>query len=383
MRRVPGRASRSSGNCAFARMGVVFPAPCVDALPPAYRSRSRAAWTGPSPDPGAPPAAVERAFPPLPPDPAQCRAACTDPVMHPSRSISVDGTCTTSHPCRAVMAARGARPARVSASSRRGRPSLLVHTEISGSGTAFGSVQRPAYDPCANAPGAVPSVDSSHADDRIAARSSRGPAGFDSAPVACAMAPGDRVVVLLANHYTTERSASSANGVLLIDHTRTDSAVGSNDWYRLSGIYVAAPVAAGAAASTLQVAPCLAFPALTARPATPVDDGMPPDAAPIAHPFGAGLVGVSGPVWHEALATQAAEGGVSQGDDQGNVFDILGLARACSAAVSSSQVAPGGQLGAPAARWVRRDGTARSATADRVPGRTGADRAVAALTGED
>ena len=117
-------------------------------------------------------------------------------VLNLSLGHPVGESCTTDPLCLAVEAAWRSGIVVVCAAGNEGRlrdsPRRTGSNE--GWGTAYGSIQSPANDPCVITVGAMKAMDADRADDQIASYSSCGPSRLDFVLKPDLVAPGNRII---------------------------------------------------------------------------------------------------------------------------------------------------------------------------------------------
>ena len=133
-------------------------------------------------------------------------------------------------------------------------------------GTAgYGTITSPANDPDVITVGAMKTMGTStRADDLIASYSSKGPTLIDHIVKPDLVAPGNRMISLLASTAQLENQYP-ANAVPLTYYENTGSGARSNEYYRMSGTSMAAPMVSGAAVLLLQQNPHLTPDQIKAR----------------------------------------------------------------------------------------------------------------------
>jgi len=122
----------------------------------------------------------------------------------------------------------------------------------------YGTVSAPGNDPYVITVGAIDTTDVNPANDSIASYSSKGPALLDQIVKPDIVAPGNRVVSLLAPN-TTLVNNFSPYVVFPCDSTGTicGSSYGAPQYFTLSGTSMATPLVSGAAALMIQKDPTL------------------------------------------------------------------------------------------------------------------------------
>ena len=84
----------------------------------------------------------------------------------------------------------------------------------------------------------------SRADDRIASYSSKGPSLLDHVVKPDILAPGNRIISLVASKSLVSAN-STVNNILISYYQKTSSKSSSSDYYRLSGTSMATPMVSG------------------------------------------------------------------------------------------------------------------------------------------
>jgi serine protease AprX len=116
----------------------------------------------------------------------------------------------------------------------------------------YATINSPANDPLVIAVGAMKHVNTdSRADDRIASYSSKGPSLLDHVVKPDILAPGNRIISLVASKSLVSAN-STVNKILFSYYQKTSSKSSSSDYYRLSGTSMATPMVSGAAAVMIQ-----------------------------------------------------------------------------------------------------------------------------------
>ena len=218
--------------------------------------------------------------------------------------------------CQAVEAAWKAGIVVVCAAGNNGRFGALNTPGASneGWGTAYGSIQSPANDPCVITVGAAKRVlnpdgtpDTNRADDRIATYSSRGPSRIDLVLKPDIIAPGNRVISLDANGSNLDNYDGGTNDISqgYYRYVKQGDVV-SNDYFCLSGTSMASPVVAGAAALLLQANPNLTPDTIKARLMLSADKWADSSGNGDALTYGAGYLNIPAALASTATATQPA-----------------------------------------------------------------------------
>ncbi|HUJ20929.1 MAG TPA: S8 family peptidase [Bryobacteraceae bacterium] len=141
--------------------------------------------------------------------------------------------------------------------------------------SGYATIAAPGDDPYVITVGAMKTMGTlTRADDLIASYSSKGPTLLDHIVKPDIVAPGNRIISLLASKSLLQ-SQSSVNLIPYSYYQNTKSASTSGDYYRLSGTSMAAPMVSGAAALLIQQNPSLTADQVKARLMRTATKGFP------------------------------------------------------------------------------------------------------------
>lgn len=231
-------------------------------------------------------------------------------VANLSLGHPVSESYTTDPLCQAVEAAWKAGIVVVCAAGNNGRanPYQSGGAANEGWGTAYGSIQSPGNDPYVITVGAAKSMDGVHGNDRIATYSSRGPSRLDFIVKPDIIAPGNKVISLLAYGAPlfTWGNAAGNNGVPMSAYQQGGYNGASSNYFVLSGTSMAAPVVSGAAALMLQANPSLTPDTIKARLMASADKWTDPSGNADPCTYGAGYLNIPAALVSILIPTQYA-----------------------------------------------------------------------------
>lgn len=241
-------------------------------------------------------------------------------VINMSLGHSVGESYKTDPLCQAVERAWKAGIVVICSAGNTGRASATASAGLDngGYGTAYGSVQSPGNDPYVITVGAM-KAGATRVADQIATYSSRGPSRLDYVVKPDIVAPGNKVVSVLANSTFLERAFGTSNSVPLSAYysgTRTGT---STNYFVMSGTSMAAPVVSGAVALMLQQQPGLSPDTVKARLMSTADKWLLPDGTSSLMAFGAGYVNVPAAMRSTVVATSSALSPTVAPDASGNL----------------------------------------------------------------
>lgn len=176
-----------------------------------------------------------------------------------------------------------------------------------GWGTAAGSISSPGNDPYVITVGAMKQIDQYRSHDQIATYSSRGPSAVDMVVKPDIVAPGNKIVSVLADGSYIDQQYSDVNGVPLSGYKYTSSQADSKKYFRLSGTSMAAPVVAGAAALLLQKNPLLSPDTIKARLMLSATKWRTPDGNRSLFTYGAGYLDIPSALKSTVVARRYAQ----------------------------------------------------------------------------
>ncbi len=237
------------------------------------------------------------------------KAAYNIRVVNMSLGHPVSESYTTDPLCQAVEAAWKAGIVVVCAAGNDGRESTVSTSGApnEGWGTAYGSIQSPANDPYVITVGATKSMDGIRADDRIATYSSRGPSPLDLVLKPDIVAPGNKVISVLADGCTLFNwGPSVGDGLPMSQYASTNWNGMSRNYFVLSGTSMATPVVAGAAALLLQASPNLTPDTVKARLMASADKWLDPSGNADPLTYGAGYLDIPAALASTVTPTKSA-----------------------------------------------------------------------------
>jgi serine protease AprX len=210
--------------------------------------------------------------------------------------------------CQAVEAAWRAGIFVVCAAGNDGRLNANpAGTDNGGYGTAYGTIECPGNDPYVITVGAMKSMDGNRAHDQVATYSSRGPSRLDYVLKPDIMAPGNQVISVEQSNAYLVNAYAATNQVPYSYYTLSLSkSQSSNNYFKLSGTSMAAPVISGAAAMLLQQNPYLSPDTLKLRLMATADKWTDTSGNGDACTYGAGYVDIPAALQTPILAAPYA-----------------------------------------------------------------------------
>ncbi|AIE87444.1 S8 family peptidase [Fimbriimonas ginsengisoli] len=230
-------------------------------------------------------------------------------VMNLSLGHAVGESYLTDPLCQALERAWKSGIVVVCAAGNRGR---LHETPTDGDanegyGTGYGTIDSPGNDPYVITVGATKSIDGNRANDQIATYSSRGPTRLDFIAKPDIVAPGNRIVSVLANGGSIDQAFGDIVDVPWTSYTTQAPADYTPRYMQMSGTSMATPVVAGAAALMLQRDPTLSPDTVKARLMASATKWAFPDGQGSIVTFGAGYLDIVGALKSSVVATKSAK----------------------------------------------------------------------------
>ena len=271
-------------------------------------------------------------------------------VINLSLGMPVIQSYTTDPLCMAVEAAWKAGIVVVCAAGNNGRlnPTATVGAANYGYGTNYGSIESPGNDPYVITVGATKQMDSSRADDLIASYSSRGPTLADYIAKPDIVAPGNKVISVLALNSYLYNQYASTNGVPLSAYTVVPTSYNSWRYFTLSGTSMATPVVSGAAALLIQQSSSITPDTVKARLMMSADPMTLADGTSDICTYGGGYLNVVSALKSTVVATSPAMSPTLYVDANGNVMFTANNSLYGSAAVQNAD----GTWSAPASATI-------------------------------
>jgi serine protease AprX len=241
-------------------------------------------------------------------------------VMNLSLGHPVGESYKTDPLCQAVEKAWKAGIVVVCSAGNTGRANATAAAgfDNGGYGTAYGSVQSPGNDPYVITVGAM-KAGSTRVADQVATYSSRGPSRLDYIVKPDIVAPGNKVVSVLANNTYLERAFGSSNALPWSTYYNGSRPGTSANYFVMSGTSMAAPVVSGAVAMILEKYPSLTPDTVKARLMSSADKWSMSDGTSSVMALGAGYVNVPAAMRSTVVATSSALSPTVSPDSAGNL----------------------------------------------------------------
>lgn len=193
-----------------------------------------------------------------------------------------------------------------------------------GYGTGYGSIDSPANSPYVITVGAMKSMDGVRAHDRVATYSSRGPSRVDYILKPDIMAPGNRVISTQPKEDSyLAKTYPDQVGVFKRDYMKGVKSTDNNysdQYFRLSGTSMAAPVVSAAVAMMLDKDPKLTPDTIKARLMLSADKWVRPDGDGDACTYGAGYLNIPAALASTVVANSYAMSPSLKKGDDGDIY---------------------------------------------------------------